>query len=64
MAKRTPTTQDMLREQLAAAVAETHRLNADADPDEVERYVTAIGEQVRQKLYEESRRNRRDTSNS
>lgn len=63
MAKRTPTKQELLREQLAAAVAETHLLNADADPDEVERYVTAIGEEVRRELYEEKLRNRRHTSN-
>ena len=63
MAKRTPTQQELLREQLAAAVAETHRLDADADPDEVERYVTAIGEEVRKEFYAERRRNRRHTGN-
>lgn len=64
MAKRTPNRQELLREQLARAVAETHFLNADADPDEVERFVTRIGEEVRQEMYEEKLRHRRDAGNA
>ena len=58
MAKRPPTQDAIVREQLARAIAETHRRNAHLDPDAVYRVVTEVVEEVRQEMYEERQRNR------
>ena len=44
--------QEYLRDRFFAAVDKIQELNADTDPDQVERDVTAIVEEVRQQRYE------------
>jgi hypothetical protein len=48
--------QQEVMERFARAVEEIGRRNADKDPDEVLRDVTAIVEKIRQERYEEQRR--------
>ena len=58
MAKRPPTQDALVREQLARAIERQRALSADLDPDEIHRVVTEVVEEVRQQRYEERQRNR------
>lgn len=63
MAKRIPAklSQEEAARNLAAVLERQRELTKDLDPEEIERFVTEIVEEVRQEMYEEGQRNRSRT---